>query len=122
MNEDLKIRVDQLDKEWMMLPQLYGEYSEKCELTDVELRKEKMKLDFRKAEISKHIRENSKQYAVEYNVSSLTEGFISTLSETDKEVQEIQLRIISLERNKKLFATMVKGLEMKRDALKNLTK
>lgn len=118
---DLKINIEELDKEWMMLPQIYGEYSERFEMTDMELRKEKMKLDFRRAEISKHIRENSKKYATEYNVSSITEGFITTLCETDKEVQEIQLKIISLERNKRLYGSMVKGLEMKKDALKNLT-
>ena len=59
---DLKINIEELDKEWMMLPQIYGEYSERFEMTDMELRKEKMKLDFRRAEISKHIRENSKKY------------------------------------------------------------
>lgn len=118
---DLKINVEELDKEWMLLPQVYGEYSEKYEMTDVELRKAKINLDFRKAEISKHIRENSKKYAVEYNVSSLTEGFINALCETDTEIRDLQLKIISLERNKRLFASMLKGLDMKRDALKNLT-
>lgn len=121
MNNDLKIDINSLDKEWMMLPQIYGEYSEKSEMTDMELRKTKMRLDLRRADISKHIRENSKEYAKEYGVSSLTEGFISTLVETDEEVKTLQLEIISLERNKRLFQTAVKGLEMKRDALKNLT-
>lgn len=121
MNNDLKINVDELDKEWMMLPRIYGEYSEKAELVDIELRKTKMKLDIRRADISKHIRERSKEYAADYGVSSLTEGFISTLVDSDDEVQQLQLQIISLERNKRLYNVAVKGLEMKRDALKNLT-
>lgn len=121
MNNDLRINVDELDKEWMMLPQIYTEYCEKAELVDIELRKAKMKLDMRRADISKHIRENSKQYAAEYGVSTLTEGFINTLIDSDEQVKEIQLEIISLERNKRMFQTVVKGLEMKRDALKNLT-
>lgn len=121
MNNDLRINVDELDKEWMMLPQIYGEYCEKAEMVDIELRKAKMRYDMRRADISKHIRENSKEYAAEYGVSSLTEGFISTLVDSDQEIKQIQLEIISLERNKRLFATAVKGLEMKRDALKNLT-
>ena len=121
MNNDLRINVDELDKEWTMLPQIYGEYSEKAEMVDIELRKAKMRYGMRRADISKHIRENSKEYAAEYGVSSLTEGFISTLVDSDEEIKQIQLEIISLERNKRLYATAVKGLEMKRDALKNLT-
>ena len=121
MNQDMKINVQELDKEWMLLPQVYEEYATNAEMTDIELRKAKMKLDMRKADISKHIRENSKVYAAEYGVSSLTEGFISTLIESDDEVKQIQMEIISLERNKRLYNTAVKGLEMKRDALKNLT-
>ena len=76
MSQDLKINVNELDKEWMLLPQVYGEYAEKYECVDVDLRKAKMMLDLRRAEISKHIRENAKKYAKEYNVSSITEGFI----------------------------------------------
>lgn len=121
MNNDLRINVDELDKEWMMLPQIYGEYSERAELVDIELRKAKMRYDMRRADISKHIRENSKEYAAEYGVSSLTEGFISTLIDSDQEVKDIALEIISLERDKRMYAVAVKGLEMKRDALKNLT-
>lgn len=121
MSQDLKINVNELDKEWMLLPQVYGEYAEKYESVDIDLRKAKVMLDLRRAEISKHIRENSKKYAKEYSVSSVTEGFINALCETDKEVQELQLKIISLERNKRLFGVMVKGLEMKKEALKNLT-
>lgn len=121
MNQDMKINVEELDKEWMLLPQVYEEYSQHAEMTDIELRKAKMKLDIRRADISKHIREHSREYAAEYGVTSLTEGFISTLIDSDDEVKQIQLEIISLERNKRLYNTAVKGLEMKRDALKNLT-
>ena len=121
MNQDMKINVEELDKEWMLLPQVYEEYSQHAEMTDIELRKAKMKLDIRRADISKHIREHSREYAAENGVTSLTEGFISTLIDSDDEVKQIQLEIISLERNKRLYMTAVKGLEMKRDALKNLT-
>ena len=121
MNQDMKINIQELDKEWMLLPQIYEEYATNAEMTDIELRKAKMKLDMRRADLSKHIRENSRRYAAEYGVSSLTEGFISTLIESDDEIKQIQLDIISLERNKRLYSTAVRGLEMKRDALKNLT-
>lgn len=120
-NNDLRINVDELDKEWMMLPQIYNEYSLQAEIVDSELRKTKMSIDTRRAEISKHIRENAKKYAAEYGVSSLTEKFIETLIENDEEIQRMELEIISLERNKRIYATAVRGLEMKRDALKNLT-
>lgn len=121
MNNDLRINVDELDQEWMMLPQIYGEYCEKTELVDIELRKAKMRYDMRRADVSKHIRENAKDYCAEYGVSTLTEGFITTLIDSDKELQQMQLDMLAMERNKRLLTTAVKGLEMKRDALKNLT-
>ena len=121
MNNDLKINIEELDKEWMMLPQIYGEYSEKFELIDIRLRQAKMNYDLRRSEVSKHIRANARRYCTEYGITTLTEGFISTLLDCDEEAKEIQKTMLSLERDKRLLAVGIRGLEMKRDALKNLT-
>lgn len=118
--EDFKIEVDKLDQEWMMLPRIYSEYCEQVELMDTRLRKLKARFDIRKAEISREIRQSSKEYCKEYHVTSITESFISTLLDCDEELQKMQFRILDCERDKRLLASAVKSLEMKRDGLKDL--
>lgn len=121
MKNDFTIDVEKLDLEWALLPQIYSEYSEQAEILDSEVRRKKMQLEMRRANLSKEIRDNSKQYKKEYGLNSITEGFVSNLVDTDEGVRDLEFRIIQLDRERKLLQSSCRSLEMKRDALKNLT-
>lgn len=118
LTTDLTININCLDAEWLTLPSLYFKYREESDYLDIRLRKAKMKLDFESAKLDSQIRSDPKNY---FNIEKPTETQIRCFIQSSDMAFEIENEIIELERKKKVLASAIASLEMKRDALKNLT-
>lgn len=117
LEKDLSIDTQRLDAEWTKLPLLYFRYREEMDYVDTLIKKEKLRLD---CEIAKADAEARLTPKVILLVEKPTETQIKNYVESKPGIVEIKEKIIDLTKRQKLFASAVSGLEMKRDALKNL--
>lgn len=118
LEKDLTIDIQRMDTEWITLPSLYFKYREEGDYLDIRLRKLKIKLDFETAKLDGLVRADPMSYV---GVEKPTEAQIRCYIGSSDEVFEIQTKILELEKKRKLLASAVAGLEMKRDSLKYLT-
>lgn len=120
MNElerDLTVNPDKLDVEWMLLPSLYFKYREEADYVDTLLSKKKMELDIAIAELDRKIRATPKSIL---GIDKPTENSIRSCIDCDIEINGIKTEYIDLTKRRKLLASAISALEMKRDSLKNL--
>lgn len=118
IKESLKINILNLDEENVDLPELYSDYTTETEIADDELKKAKFKFDVYEAELYLLIKRNPNQFHAN---AKPTEGEVKAIILQDEKIQKMRYEILEIEKQKKLNSSSVKSLEMKRDALKNLT-
>lgn len=118
LEKDLTIDISRMDSEWITLPSLYFKYREEGDYLDIRLRKLKIELDFETAKLDGLVRGDPLTYV---GVEKPTEAQIRCYIGSSDKVFEIQEKILIVEKKRKLLASAVAGLEMKRDSLKYLT-
>ena len=117
LEKDLTINPDKLDVEWMLLPSLYFKDREEADYVDTLLAKKKMELDVAMAELDQKIRATPKSIL---GVDKPTENGIKAYVDSDVGINRIKSEYIDLTKRRKLLASAITALEMKRDSLKNL--
>lgn len=117
VSKDTTINPQQLDVEWIVLPELFYKYGEEFDLTEFELKKLKMKLDVLEATLDRKFRQIDRNST---SKKSITEGQIKACIKINPEWQELQEKILETELRKKNIQTVCKALEFKKDALKQL--
>jgi len=118
VKEDLIIDPYTLDEQWSQLPILYHTYMEEAEALDGELRSLKMKEDRIYATTDLKIRRKPDTFNIE---GKPAEGMIKAIINSSKEIKEIRTKIIETEKQKRLTIAVCRSLEMKKEALKQMT-
>ena len=118
LEKDLTINIENLIEEWIQLPSIYFAYREEADYLDISMRKQKMKLDFAIAELDGKVR---KEPAIYLGVEKPTENQIKCYIESHEDVFSIREKMLETEKKRKLLVSACNALEMKKDALKNLT-
>ena len=117
ISKDLTIDPERLDSEWIALPSLYYQYREECDFLDIRARKKKIQLEFEMSKLDGQIRLDP---IAHLGVEKPTEAQIRCFIESNEKVYGIRCEMLEIEKKRKLVASVCAGLEMKRDALKNL--
>jgi hypothetical protein len=115
---DMEIHPDELDVEWLEQPQLMLKYTRK--LAEVRERRDalKEKLEFTRAEIDKHVRENPD----DYGISKITEGVVKAAVETDQDFLKVQDQVRKANFEVNVVTGVVQACEQRKQALENLVR
>ena len=117
ISKDLTIDPERLDAEWIVLPSVYYQYREEADILDIRARKKKLQLDFEMAKLDGEVR---LEPVARLGVEKPTEAQIRCYIESHETIYNIRCEMLEIEKKKKMVASICSGLEMKRDALKNL--
>lgn len=117
LEKDLTIDPSRLDIEWIGLPSIYFKYREEEDDTEMRMRKLKLKIDFEVSKLDGQIRLDPSSFT---KSEKPTESQIKCCIESNESIFELRMKMLDLEKRKKLLSSASSALEMKRDALKNL--
>lgn len=120
MNYDSDIRIDEsaLDVEWLEQPTLMMKYARHAADCRMNLDLVKERVDFVKAELDKHIRENPKEYKME----KLTESAIQNIIITQKRYMDAEEQLIHARYELDIANAAVRAMDARKDALENLVR
>jgi hypothetical protein len=118
--EELQIDPDALDVEWLMQPQLYVKYADLYVNAEVYYDRSKEKVEFIKATLDSHIRNNATQYVK--SGMKLTESSINSIIITDIEYVKALNVLYAAKKTLKLLGVALKAFEQRKSALENLVK
>lgn len=116
--EDLIIDPLALDEQWSQIPILYHTYMEEAESLDGKIRSLKMQEDRTHSNIDLKIRRNPETFDIK---GKPAEGMIKAIINSSKEIDELKAKIIETEKQKRLTLAVCRALEMKKEALKQMT-
>jgi hypothetical protein len=116
--ESLKIDKHNLDEEWLGLPMLYAEWSEKYAQAVLERDREKQRMELVRTELDAKIRSNPDSYGIKKG----TEGEIGNCILQQKEYQESQKKHQDSCYQVNVLSGATEALSHKKAALENITK
>ena len=118
-NEDLKIDILELDKEWAYQPRKLMQWSELLAEAKKSMRKIKTEIPVKEAEIELQIRKNPTAFTT---IEKITESVIKACVETHPEIVELNKKLTEAEYEVDLLDGAVKAFEQRKTALENEVK
>jgi len=120
MNYEQDIRIDEtaLDVEWLEQPRLMMKYARHAADCRMNLDLAKERVDFVKAELDKHIRENPKYYKME----KVTESAIQNIIITQEKYMDAEEKLIHARYDLDIANAAVRALDARKEALENLVR
>lgn len=118
LEQDLNVDLTRLDAEWVKLPQLYFKYREEADYVESSIQRKKLDLEQKAATVDKDVRQNPELYLGE---KKYTEAMVKAFVDSAPDVVAVKEELLNLGKKKRLLASAIAALEIKKDSLKNLT-
>lgn len=116
MKNEFDINELELEKEWIIQPNIYYKYAELLANARKEYEREKSKKEVVIAELDKKIRKNPEQY----DIQKITETVIERVIIGSEEVKVVTKKLIQLKYQLDMYQAAIDTLEHKKKALENL--